>query len=79
MNVPQVLACSFRGNGYYALNLVQGRKDVRRCQWNDDLDGIDIYALDDVKRDMTILCPRLFDYVFVGYVSAVPVVLDPDA
>jgi len=76
MTTPQVLACSFRGDGYYALKLRQGVTDVRRCAWNDALNGIDIYDRDDRKRDITIACPRVFDLIFVGRVTAVPVVIE---
>ncbi|KAB2766826.1 hypothetical protein F9L00_19045 [Brucella anthropi] len=66
----QVLCCTFRENGYYALRLKDRVIDVRRCEWSDQRMGIDVYALDDVNIDFTVDDPRFFNRIFYGRVTA---------
>jgi len=77
MSTPvQVMACAFRGDGYYALRLRDGVIDVRRCAWNDLLNGIDIYDEADEKLYATVMDPAVFDRVFWGRVTAVSAVVE---
>lgn len=68
---PQVLCCSFRENGYYALRLHDQGIEVRRCEWSDERSGIDVHALDDLSIEFTVSDPRIFDRIFYGRVTAV--------
>ena len=62
----QVMACSFREDGYYALKIRRRGIDVRRCEWSDERNGIDIYSIDDVNIDFTVTDPREFERLFYG-------------
>ena len=71
----QVNNCKFRAKGYYALKLRDECTDVRRCEWNDLLNGIDIYDEADEKLYATIMDPRVFNRICVGRLEATPAIL----
>jgi hypothetical protein len=79
MNAHPVVSCSFRENGYYALRLRDGIIDVRRCEWNDILNGIDIYDANDDSLQITLIDPRWFDRLYEGRVTTMPKVIESEA